>query len=80
MFLFVIVDSIFTVVFCRFVGWTFSPSSSSRARLLATRAGHSRAGGLDETGAIVRVRLWYVFLTVVAMAGTVVGFKWCGGV
>lgn len=69
MFLFVIVDSIFAVVFRRFLGWRFSPSSSSRARLLDTRAVDNATGGLDETGTIVRVRLWYVFLTVVAMAG-----------
>lgn len=74
--LFVIVDCNFAVVFCRFVGWMFSPSSSSRARLLDARAKESRTGGLDETEAIVLVRLWYVFLTVVAMAGNVVGFKW----
>ena len=85
LFLFVIVDSIFTVVFCRLLGRKFSPSSSSpssssRARLLDTRAGNSAVGELEETDAIVRARLWYVFLTVVAMAGTVVGFKWCCGV
>jgi len=58
----------------------FSLSPSSRIRFLDARAGESGTGELDETDAIVLVRLWYVFLTVVAMAGNVVGLKWYCGV
>jgi len=84
--LLVTVDSAFTVMFCRFVGWIFSLSSfSERARFLDARVdggggGTGHSGELDKRGAIVLVRLWYVFLTVVAMAGSVLGFKWYCGV
>jgi hypothetical protein len=84
LFLVVAVDTVFTVVFCRFARWVSSRLSfSSRARfldVLTFESGTGRSEELDEEGAIVLVRLVYVFLTVVVMAGIMVGCKWYCGV
>jgi len=75
LFLLVTVNSTFTVVFCRFVGHILAIFVIFARSFPGWIHGTSHSGELYETGTIVLVRLWFVFLSVVAMAGSVLGWS-----